>query len=90
MLTSDGSSFLKTGVTSANFHRSGNIPNDRDRLNRRQREQAICGAISLRSLPGILSGPEALLGSMVFSAFSTSDAVRCMFDNKFSVFIHVG
>ena len=27
---------------------------------------------------------------MVFSAFSTSDAVRCMFDNKFSGFIHVG
>ena len=57
------------------MHWSGNTPEEKERLNIRQIEEVITSATSLRILPGILSGPQAFLGSIAFNSSRTSAQV---------------
>ena len=50
---------------------SGTSPVEMDLLKMRAREDAISSAVSLSSLPGIPSGPVALLGWRSFRSFAT-------------------
>ena len=59
----EGSSCLKVGVMLARSQAAGNTPSVRDKLNNLQRMEAISLAVSFNIRPGMLSGPQALLGS---------------------------
>ena len=60
----------------ANFHSVGTVPVCKDTLNRSVREGEICSAHSTKTFAAILSGPGALLLSMVFIAARTSAESR--------------
>jgi len=64
--------FLKIGVTLANFHSKGTIPDESDWLNINVREGAKMRAGNLSSLGGKLSRPVAYLASKFSSNFWTS------------------
>ena len=55
--------FLNTGVTLPLVHSLGSCPDDIDMLKSLASGSAIHGAPSLRSLPGMLSGPDDFVGS---------------------------
>ena len=66
----DGSaldSLLWIGMTEAIFHWLGNTPWEKQRRKRRQRGLASSALHSLRTLPGMWSGPVALSGASCFS-----------------------
>ena len=72
------SPFLKTGKTCARFQISGNIPLERETLNRWQRGLARMGAANLRIKFPTPSGPVALDIFNWVSTLRTCDFVRFM------------
>ena len=66
---------LNIGVTDAFFHEEGNLPDCSDLLNSLDKGLANRRAHILRSLVGILSVPEDLLGSRLFRILRTSGSV---------------
>lgn len=79
---------MNTGVILACFHDAGTIPNDKDRLNRRQSDGAITWAVFFNTNPGIASGPHAFFGSIDSKALLTSSTVISMFNNNGVVVIY--
>ncbi len=65
-------SFLMKRMMFESFHSSGRIPCSNDLLKRHVNDGAILFAHSFNKRIGILSGPEALLGSRLYRTWNTS------------------